>query len=61
MLLPNAIYVRSSIILPVGKDMSNRGGMKFSFMVLGEIQRSKLKGEPALSLVPERRAPPKGC
>jgi len=27
MLLPNAIYVRSSIILPVGKDMSNSWGV----------------------------------
>jgi len=61
MLLPNAIYVCSSIILPVGKICPARGGYEVFFMVLGEIQRSKLKGEPALSLVPERRAPPKGC
>ena len=30
-------------------------------MVLGLIQRSKFNFEPALSLVPDCLAPPKGC
>jgi len=31
MLLPNAIYVCSSIILPVGKDMSSSWGYEVFF------------------------------
>ena len=36
-------------------------GTKVSFTVRGEAQRSRLSALPALSLVPEPRAPPKGC
>ena len=31
------------------------------FTERGEIQRSKLRGPPALSLVPDALAPPNGC
>lgn len=37
------------------------GGQKVSFTVLGDVQRIRFKTEPALSLVPEALAPPKGC
>src|SRR4028118_1817256 len=30
-------------------------------MVRGDVQRTRLSMEPALSLVPEAREPPKGC
>src|SRR3990170_5059813 len=36
-------------------------GEKVSLMVRGLVQRIRLRGPPALSLVPEPRAPPKGC
>jgi hypothetical protein len=34
---------------------------KVSLIVLGETQRNKFNGEPALSFVPEALAPPNGC
>lgn len=37
------------------------GGARFSLIVRGLTQRMRLSMEPALSLVPEARAPPKGC
>src|SRR5262249_46449391 len=37
------------------------GGTKFSLMVLGLVQRTRLKMLPALSLVPDARLPPNGC
>ena len=37
------------------------GGSKVSLMVRGDTQRNKLIIEPALSLVPDPRAPPNGC
>ena len=36
------------------------GGVKLSLMVRGEVQRIRFRKLPALSLVPEARAPPKG-
>ena len=36
-------------------------GTNVSLIVRAEVQRSRFCGEPALSLVPEARAPPKGC
>ena len=36
-------------------------GMSVSLMVRGDIQRTRLRYEPALSLVPEALAPPNGC
>jgi hypothetical protein len=38
-----------------------RGGEKVRLMVRGDVHRSRFHGEPALSLVPERREPPNGC
>ena len=38
-----------------------RAATKVSFTTRGEAQRSKLYELPALSLVPEARAPPNGC
>lgn len=37
------------------------GGTKFSLIDLGDTQRRRFQIEPALSLVPEARPPPKGC
>ena len=37
------------------------GGTNVSLIVRGDAQRSRFSGEPALSLVPEARAPPNGC
>src|SRR5690348_3303931 len=37
------------------------GGTSVSLIVRGDIQRIMLRWEPALSLVPLARAPPKGC
>ena len=37
------------------------GGCRFSLSVRGAVQRSRFSGEPALSWVPEARAPPNGC
>jgi hypothetical protein len=37
------------------------GGTNVSLIVRGEVHRSRFSGEPALSLVPEARAPPNGC
>ena len=37
------------------------GGTNVSETVLTETQRSRLNRLPALSLVPDARAPPKGC
>lgn len=36
------------------------GGTKVSLMARGLVHLSRLGGEPALSLVPEARLPPKG-
>jgi hypothetical protein len=36
------------------------GGTKVS-LIAREVQRIRLASEPALSLVPEARAPPNGC
>ena len=36
-------------------------GTNDSLIVLGETHRSKFNPEPALSLVPDPRPPPKGC
>ena len=37
------------------------GATKVSLIARGETQRCRLSTEPALSLVPEARAPPNGC
>ncbi len=37
------------------------GGTNVSLIDRGEVQRSRLTAAPALSLVPEARAPPNGC
>ena len=37
------------------------GGANVSFTVRGETQRIRFQSEPALSFVPEARAPPNGC
>src|SRR5437773_12520182 len=37
------------------------GGTNVSLIVRGEAQRIRFHIEPALSFVPEARAPPKGC
>src|SRR5688572_29187965 len=37
------------------------GGARFSLTARGETQRIRFRTLPALSLVPEARAPPKGC
>jgi hypothetical protein len=37
------------------------GGARFSFTDRGETQRTRFNSEPALSFVPDARAPPNGC
>jgi hypothetical protein len=37
------------------------GGTDVSLMARGDDQRMRLFDQPALSFVPEARAPPKGC
>src|SRR5205814_6884708 len=39
----------------------SRGGLKFSFSVRALTQRTRFSFDPALSFVPEPRAPPNGC
>ena len=40
---------------------SRSAGTNVSLIERGEVQRSRFAGAPALSLVPEARAPPNGC
>ena len=55
---PNPSICYSS---PKNGYLKSVGVRKFSLMVLGETQRSRFQTEPALSFVPEARAPPNGC
>ena len=41
--------------------LKSRGGEKVSFMLRALTQRSRFIFDPALSLVPDARAPPNGC
>ena len=41
--------------------LKSRGGLNVSLMERALTQRTRLSFEPALSFVPEARAPPNGC
>jgi hypothetical protein len=58
---PLAVAWNRAYFSPMNGYSKACGGAKVSLMVRGEIQRIRLRMEPALSLVPDPRAPPKGC